>query len=65
MRTARTTLHIAAVLALPYLVIGLLSDGPYAGRLLGGAVVLLLSRSAARTTSCAIEASEAEVAHRV
>jgi len=42
MRTARTTMLFAAVLALPYLVIGLLSHGPYAHRLLGGAVVLLV-----------------------
>jgi hypothetical protein len=42
MRTARTTMLFAVVLALPYLAIGLLSDGPYAGRLLPGAVVLLV-----------------------
>lgn len=42
MRTARTTMLFAVVLALPYLAIGLLSDGPYAGRLLRGAVVLLV-----------------------
>jgi len=42
MRTARTTILIAAVLALPYLVIGLWSDGPYAGRLVGGGVFLLV-----------------------
>jgi hypothetical protein len=47
MRTARTTMVFAAVLALPYLTIGLLSDGPYAHRLLGGAVVLLVICSAA------------------
>jgi len=42
MRTARTTMLIAAVLALPYLAVGLFSDGEYASRLLGGAVVLLV-----------------------
>ena len=42
MRTAKTTLFIAAVLALPYLVIGVFSDGPHAGRLIGGGVVLLV-----------------------
>ena len=42
MRTARTTLLYAAVLALPYLVIGLFSDGEYASRLIGGGVVLLV-----------------------
>lgn len=41
MRTARTTLLFAAVLALPYLVVGLWSDGAHASRLIGGAVVLL------------------------
>ena len=35
MRTARTTMLFAVILALPYLVVGLLSDGPYAHRLLG------------------------------
>ena len=39
MRTARNTILIAAVLALPYLVIGLWSDGPHAGRLIGGGIV--------------------------
>ena len=42
MRTARTTIFIAVVLALPYLVIGLWSDGPYAARLIGGGIVLLI-----------------------
>jgi L-lactate permease len=42
MRTARTTILIAVVLALPYLVIGLWSDGPYAARLIGGGIVLLV-----------------------
>jgi hypothetical protein len=41
MRTARTTLLIAVVLALPYLVIGVWSNGPHAGRLIGGGCVLL------------------------
>jgi len=48
MRTARTTILIAAVLALPYLVIGIVSDGPHAGRLWeGGAVVLVIAGAAA------------------
>ena len=42
MRTARTTILIAVVLALPYLVIGLRSDGPHAGRLIGGGIILLV-----------------------
>jgi len=42
MRTARTTMLFAAVLALPYLAVGLFSDGEHASRLLGGAVVLLV-----------------------
>jgi len=42
MRTARTTILIAVMLALPYLVIGLWSDGPHAGRLIGGGIVLLV-----------------------
>ena len=42
MRTARTTIVIAVVLALPYLVIGLWSDGLYAGRLIGGGIFLLV-----------------------
>lgn len=48
MRTARTTMVFAAVLALPYLVVGLLAGGPRAQRLLvGGAVVLAVAASAA------------------
>ena len=47
MRTARTTILIAAVLALPYLIIGLFSDGPHAGRLIQGGVVLLVLSGAA------------------
>ena len=42
MRTARSTILIAVVLALPYLVIGLWSDGPHAVRLIGGGIVLLV-----------------------
>ena len=42
MRTARTTMLFAVILALPYLAVGLLSNGPYAHRLLGGAVVVLV-----------------------
>ena len=47
MRTARTTILIAAVLALPYLAIGLWSNGPHAGRLVGGGIVLLAVSAAA------------------
>jgi hypothetical protein len=42
MRTARMTILIAAVLALPYLIIGLWSDGPNGGRLIGGGIFLLV-----------------------
>ena len=42
MKTARTTILIAVVLALPYLLIGLWSDGQYAGRLIEGGIVLLV-----------------------
>jgi hypothetical protein len=42
MRTARTTILIAVVLALPYLVVGLWSDGRYAARLIGGGIFLLV-----------------------
>jgi uncharacterized membrane protein len=42
MRTARTTMLFAAVLALPYLAVGLFSDGKYASRLIGGGVILLV-----------------------
>jgi len=47
MRTARTILVMAAVLALPYLIIGLWSDGPYAGRLIGGGIVVIAVSAAA------------------
>jgi hypothetical protein len=47
MRTAKQTILIAVVLALPYLVTGIISDGPYAGRLIGGGVVLLVIAGAA------------------
>jgi len=47
MRTAKTTILIAVVLALPYLVTGVISDGPYAGRLIGGGIVLLVIAGAA------------------
>jgi len=47
MKTAGQTILIAAVLSLPYLVIGIISDGPYAGRLIGGGVVLLVIAGAA------------------
>lgn len=42
MRSARTTMLYAAVLAVPMLAVGLFSDGPHAARILGGAVVLLV-----------------------
>ena len=41
MKTARTTILIAVVLAAPYLAIGVSSDGEYAGRLIGGGLFLL------------------------
>ena len=47
MRTAKTTILIAAVLALPYFVIGLISDGPEAGRVIQGGIVLLVLAGAA------------------
>jgi hypothetical protein len=47
MRTAKQTILIAVVLALPYLVTGIISDGPYAGRLIGGGIVLLVIAGAA------------------
>jgi hypothetical protein len=47
MRTAKQTIVIAVVLALPYLVTGIVSDGPHAGRLIGGAIVLLVIAGAA------------------
>jgi hypothetical protein len=48
MRTARTTVLIALALAAPYLVVGLWSDGPHAGRLIAaGAVLLAVSAAAA------------------
>jgi hypothetical protein len=42
MRTARTTMLLAAVLAAPYLLVGVFSDGAHASRLLGGGVFLLV-----------------------
>lgn len=47
MRTARTTLLLAAVLATPYLLIGLFSDGDYAPPLVRGGIVLLVLAGAA------------------
>jgi hypothetical protein len=47
MRTAKQTILIAAVLALPYLVTGIFSDGPYAGRLIQGGIFLLVIAGAA------------------
>ncbi len=42
MKTAKRTMLVAVVLALPYLLIGLFSQGPYAGRLLQGGIVVLV-----------------------
>jgi hypothetical protein len=42
MRTARTTMLFAAILALPYFAVGLFSDGEHASRLLQGGVFLLI-----------------------
>lgn len=47
MRTAKQTILIAVVLALPYLVTGIISDGPNAGRLIQGGFVLLVIAGAA------------------
>jgi F0F1-type ATP synthase assembly protein I len=47
MRTAKQTIVIAVVLALPYLVTGIVSDGPNAGRLIQGGIVLLVIAGAA------------------
>jgi hypothetical protein len=47
MRTAKQTILIAVVLALPYLLMGILSDGPNAGRLVQGGIVLLVLAGAA------------------
>ena len=42
MRTARRTMMLAVALAAPYLLVGLLSHGPLAARVLQGSLVLLL-----------------------
>ena len=42
MRTARRTMMLAVALAAPYLFVGLLSDGPFATRVLHGGLVLLV-----------------------
>lgn len=42
MRTARTTMLFAAILALPYFAVGLFSDGDHASRLLQSGVFLLV-----------------------
>ena len=48
MRTARTTMLFAAILALPYFAVGLFSDGDHASRLLqGGAFLLIVAGLAA------------------
>jgi hypothetical protein len=47
MKTAGQTILIAAVLSLPYLVTGIISDGPNAGRLIQGGLVLLVIAGAA------------------
>ena len=41
MRTARMTMLLALALAAPSLLVGVLSDGPYAGRVLQGGLFLL------------------------
>lgn len=41
MRTARRTVWLAAALAAPLIAVGLGSDGPFAGRVLQGGLVLL------------------------
>lgn len=41
MKTARTTMILALVLAAPSLIVGVLSDGPAAGRVLQGGFLLL------------------------
>lgn len=47
MKTARQTIVLAAVLALPYLVMGIASDGPHASKLIQGGIVLLVLAGAA------------------
>jgi hypothetical protein len=48
LRTARMTMLLAVALAAPCLLVGVVSDGPYAGRVLqGGLVVLVLAGAAA------------------
>jgi hypothetical protein len=47
MRTAQQTILIAVVLALPYLVTGIISEGPHAGRLIQGGIFLLVLAGAA------------------
>jgi len=47
MKTAKQTILIAVVLALPSLATGIISDGPYAGRLIQGGIVLLVIAGAA------------------
>ena len=42
MRTARTTMLFAAILALPYFAVGLFADGDHASKLLQGGVFLLV-----------------------
>lgn len=42
MRTARNTVLLALALAAPYLLVGALSDGPYASRVLEGGLVLFV-----------------------
>ena len=42
MRTARRTMMLAVALAAPYLLVGLVSNGPFAARVLQGGLILLL-----------------------
>ncbi len=42
MRTVRNTMLLAIALAAPYVLVGLLSNGPYASRVLQGGLVLLI-----------------------
>ena len=47
MRTAKQTIPIAVVLALPYLVTGIVSDGPHAGGSFSAVVLLVIAGVAA------------------
>jgi len=47
MRTARNTMLLGVALAAPYLLVGVFSDGEFAGRVLQGGIVLLVLVGAA------------------